>query len=38
MTLATELDLPTFDYTDLSLRGANYHQVMRGLAERSWLA
>ena len=38
MTLVTELELPDFDYTDPTLRGARFHDVMRDLRERSWLA
>jgi cytochrome P450 len=38
MALVTELDLPFFDYTDESLRGAAYHSRMRELAGQGWLA
>jgi cytochrome P450 len=38
MALVTELDLPVFDYTDPELRGERFHDAMRGLRERSWLA
>jgi cytochrome P450 len=35
----TELDLPTFDYYgNMALRGEHYHEVVRELASRSWLA
>src|SRR5437867_1502232 len=33
-----ELDLPDFDPTDTDLHGDRFHEVMTGLAERSWLA
>lgn len=35
--LVSELDLPTFDYTDPALRGESFHRVLGQLAERSWL-
>jgi cytochrome P450 len=39
VTSVTELELPVFDYyEDTSLRGERYHQTMRELAERSWIA
>src|SRR3954468_17348303 len=38
MPAASELDLPHFDYTDLSLTGDRFHETMRGLREQSWLA
>ena len=39
MTAVTELELPVFDYyEDTSLRGERYHETMRELAERSWIA
>ena len=38
MSLATELDLPTLDYTDPSLRGQQFHEVMGELREQGWLA
>ena len=39
MTAVTELELPVFDYyEDTTLRGERYHETMRELAERSWLA
>ena len=34
----TELDLPGFDYTDASITGPRFHEVMSALRERSWLA
>ena len=39
MTTVTELELPVFDYyEDTTLRGERYHETMRELAERSWIA
>ena len=39
MTLpASELELPSFDYTDPALRGARFHEAMRELRARGWLA
>ena len=39
MALLAELDLPEFDYySDASLRGERFHEVMAALRERSWLA
>src|SRR3954454_17065394 len=39
MPLVTELDLPEFPFlTDTTLSGERYHQTMRELAERNWLA
>src|SRR3954468_14268150 len=39
MPLVTELDLPEFPFlTDTTLSGERYHQTMRDLAERNWLA
>ena len=37
MALVTELELPVFDYTDESLRGEAYHELLEGLAEQSWI-
>jgi cytochrome P450 len=37
VTAISELDLPQFDYTDQSLRGAAYREAMRGLEGRGWL-
>jgi cytochrome P450 len=36
--LVSELELPTFDQTDTSLRGARFHEAMRELREQGWLA
>src|SRR5215218_7164643 len=33
-----ELDLPAFDYADPSLRGERFHEALRDLRERTWLA
>ncbi len=38
MKTVTELDLPVLDYTDPTLVGARFHEVMKGLREQSWLA
>ncbi len=38
MTLVTELELPSFDPFDLSLRGDFFHQRMHELSEESWIA
>ena len=38
MPAVTDLELPSFDYTDPSIRGTRFHAVMRDLADRSWLA
>ena len=38
MALVSELELPGFDYTDPSLRGERFHDAMRELRARGWLA
>jgi cytochrome P450 len=38
MTLVTELELPSFDPFDLSLRGELFHTRMHELREQSWIA
>ena len=38
MTLVTDLELPSFDYTDPELRGERFHAAMRELREQGWLA
>lgn len=38
MTVVGELDLPTIDYTDPTLRGDRFHAVMRDAASNGWLA
>jgi len=34
----TELELPSFDYADSTLRGERFHAAMRELREQSWIA
>jgi cytochrome P450 len=36
--LVTELELPAFDHTDLSLRGERFHEAMRELRSQGWIA
>ncbi len=38
MALVSELELPAFDYTDPSLRGAHFHAAMGKLCREGWLA
>jgi cytochrome P450 len=38
MALVSELELPVFDYTDSSLKGERYHEAMREIRARGWLA
>jgi cytochrome P450 len=38
MALVSELELPAFDSTDASMRGERFHEVMRELGSRGWLA
>ncbi len=38
MALVSELELPSFDYTDPSLRGERFHRAMRELSAQGWLA
>jgi len=38
MALVSELRLPGFDYTDPTLRGERFHEAMRELRARGWLA
>jgi len=38
MALASELDLPTFDATESSMRGERFHEAMGELREKGWLA
>jgi cytochrome P450 len=38
MTLVTELELPSLDYTDPALRGPRFNAAMRELREQHWLA
>jgi cytochrome P450 len=36
--LVSELELPTFDHTDLMLRGERFHEAMAELRSHGWLA
>ena len=36
--LVSELELPSFDHTDLTLRGDRFHEVMAELRSHGWLA
>src|SRR5947209_9296701 len=36
--LVTELELPAFDHTDLTLRGERFHEAMAELRAHGWLA
>jgi cytochrome P450 len=38
MALVTELELPAFDYADVSLRGERFHAAMAEVREQGWLA
>src|SRR5918996_864173 len=38
MAALAELDVPQWDYTDETITGPRFHEVMLGLAERSWIA
>ena len=38
MAAVTDLDLPSFEYLDPELRGDRFHETMRELRERSWIA
>ena len=38
MTVVSDLDLPSFDYTDPELRGDRFHETMQKLREESWIA
>lgn len=38
LTSVAELDLPALDYADPSLRGDRFHEVLRDLRERTWVA
>jgi cytochrome P450 len=38
MQVITELELPSFDYADPTLRGERFHRAMRELREQSWIA
>ena len=38
MAAVTDLELPSFEYLDPELRGDRFHETMRELRERSWIA
>src|SRR3984893_18182543 len=38
MTLVGELELPSFDPTEPSMRGERFHSAMRELSSNGWLA
>lgn len=38
MAAVTELDVPRWDYTDETITGPRFHEIMLGLRERSWIA
>jgi cytochrome P450 len=38
MTLVSDLELPAFDYTDPAMRGESFHEAMRELRKKGWLA
>ena len=38
MPALTELEVPTFDYTDATVTGERFHDAMRELREQSWIA
>jgi cytochrome P450 len=38
MAAVTELEIPEFEFMDPTLSGERYHDLMRDLAERSWVA
>jgi cytochrome P450 len=38
MALASELELPAFDYTDPSMLGERFHEAMAALRAQGWLA
>jgi cytochrome P450 len=38
MALVSELELPSFDYTDVTLRGERFHEAMAEVREQGWLA
>src|SRR5271155_1590058 len=38
MTLVSELELGSFDYTDPGMYGARFHEAMRELRAEGWLA
>jgi cytochrome P450 len=38
MPALADLDVPSFDYTDASVTGPRFHEVMKELREQSWIA
>jgi len=38
MNLVAELEVPRWDYADETITGPRFHEVMRDLRERSWIA
>jgi cytochrome P450 len=38
MALVSELELPTFDYTDAAMRGERFHEAMAEVRSHGWLA
>src|SRR5436305_11020522 len=38
MALVSELELPSFDFMDASLRGDRFHDTMAALRAQSWIA
>ena len=38
MPTVAELELPALDYADPTLRGDRFHEVLRDLRERTWVA
>ena len=38
MAAITDLELPSFDYADPTLKGERFHDAMRELREQSWIA
>jgi cytochrome P450 len=38
MPALTELEVPQWDYTDETITGPRFHEIMLGLRERSWIA
>src|SRR3954454_13930642 len=38
MALVSDLELPSFDFMDASLRGDRFHETMASLRSRTWIA